>query len=115
PAHAEAVGALVQRTVQRIVEGVDLAMRDELIGEFARVHQEFSATATTATERLFVEEISLAWLELYKLRIAHMALAPAQAVYWSRTLDSAQLRFLRATELLGRMQRRLTFPVDGGG
>jgi len=74
---------------------------------------EVRATATGAVEQLLVQEVALAWIELFRLRMGYANLPPAQSAFRTRSIDSAQLRWLRSVEILRRIQQRMALPVDG--
>jgi hypothetical protein len=115
PANAGAVGTLAQRAVLLIVEGAEPQIRDEILTECNRVMAEVGATATGAVELLLVQELALAWIEVFRLRMGYAQLPPAQAAFRTRSIDSAQLRWLRSVEILRRVQQRAVGLIESGG
>jgi hypothetical protein len=87
--------ARTQRTLETSYVAQSRVMREEL-----------SASCTTATELLLVEEIVSSWSRLQLARTHYdSAQTRDELQFWSKLLDSSQKRYLRALETLARVRR----------
>ncbi len=92
---------------------------DGLVQEFMEfglkgIRRDLGYAAAPMLEKLLIEQISLAWLDLYGVqrRYANVAFGNhthASGQYWDRRVAGAQARYLRAVEALARV-RRLAMP-----
>jgi hypothetical protein len=100
-----------------LIEAVasDDVVRLMLTASVGGIRRELGYAGAPMLEQLLIEQIALASLDLNIVQ-QHYAKGslgehtPKRGAYWSRRVDSAQARLLRATEALARI-RRLAMPV----
>ncbi len=88
----------------------DSATGQVLIKVLKHMRDELGYQEAPLLERLLIEHIALAWLDLDAVQqhYAKSALqqhALAHGAYWDRRMNSAQQRYLRAIETLARVRR----------
>jgi hypothetical protein len=110
------LGNLVEHArlaLMSLIAGPDLAAREAISIEAAKIRERLLATAPSELERLLVDRIFISWLEVYhqdmdfaqRLLSDSGASLAAEAV--QRRLDRAQARFLAAVKALATVQKLL--------
>jgi hypothetical protein len=102
-----------QRLVDTATE--DELARDMLLTAMAGMRRDLGHGTAPLLEQLLIEQIVLCWVDLdltWQRFVGHTAASHAlpSGAYWNRRVDSAQARYLRATEALARI-RRLARPL----
>lgn len=116
PHFLEACGNLaahVERTLVDKVSGKDLAVREGLLGKLDSLRVELAGPAPAPLERLVAERIVTCWLHLHHLERIYASkdsMSLELGIYFQRSIDRAQKRYLAAIKALA-VVRRLALPA----
>jgi hypothetical protein len=96
-----------------VLAGKSLFAREAVGRKLAELKAGLAGPEPTPLERLLVERIALAWLQVHHLDLEVAALPGGQAagppgVYAQRRLDSAQRRYLQSIKALATIRKLLT-------
>lgn len=89
------------------------ARRRLLLAEFQSLREELAQSAQSPLERQLADNVALCWLEVVYARhylSLHLTQNPDAVDYWNTRVDTAQRRYLKATETLARI-RRINLPA----
>jgi hypothetical protein len=92
-----------KRSVKLAVE----SEMDHLAGELA-------ACGSSPLERLLIEHVVMCWMLYYETQLRSVTASQSseqtmkQAMFWEKKLDSAQKRFLKASDQLSRARKLMT-------
>ena len=87
-------------------------VKETLTTHVEELERELNYQGTQGLERLLVDTVLTSWMVLQQVQFKVYSIGKegctlAQSTYWDRRLNSAQWRFLKATEMLARMRKLL--------
>ena len=106
------VGPLIRAGIIESLTSSNALLKESLLLDLEAMERELDYQGSQGLERLLVENVLTSWMVLQQVQhrvysIGKESHTLAVGTYWDKRLNSAQWRFLKASEMLARMRKML--------